>query len=243
MKQALRDLEQTLGRPIANASFALMRNYIRSAQRRGVSMLHTARPFSFYRKVFYQNQPARQLLADLQDKTIIDVGCGYTPFADDSMFQACQQAGVDFYGIDPLIGEQPSFGLKERALARATGSRGYFQSSPPGIEKALAATAEDLPFADDSVDEILCSFLLFVWIKDESKLADILTEFQRVLRPDGTIKLYPLYEWHLTRFRDRRLREALDHFHVQQHYIGSRGDFRVMPSMLTLLTPKKSRFS
>ena len=69
-------LEQTLGRPIANVSFAMMRGYIRSAQRRGVDMMHTARPFSFYRKVFYSGQSEQAILAKLQGKRIVEIGCG-----------------------------------------------------------------------------------------------------------------------------------------------------------------------
>jgi hypothetical protein len=65
-------------------------------------------------------------------KRIVDVGCGYTPYAEDSMFRACHDAGVKFYGIDPLIGTDIKFGLKERTLARATGGRGIFNAAGRG---------------------------------------------------------------------------------------------------------------
>ena len=42
------------------------------------------------------------MLKSLEGKRVIDVGCGYTPYSDDSMFQACGDAGIDFYGIEPL---------------------------------------------------------------------------------------------------------------------------------------------
>ncbi|MEH6607924.1 MAG: methyltransferase domain-containing protein [Halioglobus sp.] len=236
MRAARAVLEQTLGRPIANVSFAMMRSYIRSAQRRGVDMMHTARPFSLYRKVFYNGESEQAILTRLEGKRIVDIGCGYTPYAEDSMFRACHQSGIEFYGVDPIIGEDIAFGFRERALARATGGKGVFSSNPPGIEKALATTAQDLPFENDSVDEILCSFLLFVWIRDEAVLADILSEFLRVLKPGSKAKLYPLYDWRFMRAKNERLQQVLAKFHLEQSFIHGRGDLRVMPSMLTEMT-------
>jgi SAM-dependent methyltransferase len=229
-------IEQRLGGPIANMSFALMRGYIRSAQRRGVGMMHTARPFSYYRKVFYQGQSRRQVLQQLEGKRVVDVGCGYTPYAEDSMFRACHDAGIEFYGIDPLIGSDITFGLKERALARATGGRGIFNAAAPGLSRALNASAQELPFDDQSVDEILCSYLMFVWIEDEEILADVFTEFLRVLKAGAQVKLYPLHEWRFMHFKNSRLREVLANFSIEQRFSHGGHDLRVMPSLLTQMT-------
>ena len=226
-------IEQSFGRPIANLSFAVMHRYVRSVQRSGVAMLHTARTFSYYRKVFYQRQPDAAVLQSLRGKRIVDVGCGYTPYADDSMFRACHDAGVEFYGVDPLIGTDIKFGFKQRALARATGGSGNFSTDPPGLAKALSATAQDLPFEDQSVDQILCSYLLFVWIEDEEVLADIFGEFLRVLKPGGLLKLYPLYEWRFIRFTNQRLKNILVNFAIEQSFVHGGTDLRVTPSMLT----------
>lgn len=229
-------IEQRLGGPIANISFALMRGYLRSAQRRGVGMMHTARPFSHYRKVFYQAQSRSQVLENLKGKRVVDVGCGYTPYAEDSMFRACHDAGIEFYGIDPLIGTDFKFGLKERALVRATGGRGIFNAKAPGLSRALNTSAQELPFDDQSVDEILCSYLMFVWIEDEAILADILEEFLRVLKIGGQAKLYPLHEWRIMRFKNRRLRQVLAKFKIDQIFAHGGQDLRVMPSLLTRMT-------
>jgi SAM-dependent methyltransferase len=236
MKSRREIIQQGLGRPIANMSFAMMHRYVRSVQRRGVAMLHTARTFSYYRKVFYQGQADAKVLHGLQGKRIVDVGCGYTPYASDSMFRACHDAGIEFYGIDPLIGTDIKFGIKERVLARATGGSGNFSSKAPGLSKALPAGAQDLPFENQSVDEILCSYLLFVWIEDEEVLADIFDEFLRVLKPAGLVKLYPLYEWRLMRFKNQRLKSILANFAIEQTFVHGGADLRVTPSMLTEMT-------
>ena len=236
MKNVLPTLEQGLGRPVANMSFAMMQTYLRSAQRRGVDMMHTARPFALYSKMFYRSQPRPAVLKSLEGKRIIDVGCGYTPYAEDSMFRACHIAGIEFYGVDPLIGTDIKFGFRERALARATGGSGLFNNHPPGLSKALSASAQELPFDDQSVDEILSSYLLFVWIEDEKVLADILGEFQRVLKPGGRIKLFPLYDWRLMRFKNKRLKNVLANFKIVQTFVHGGRDWRVMPSMLTEMT-------
>lgn len=196
-------------------------------------MLHTARPFSYYRKVFYRGQSELTVLNSLQGKRLVDVGCGYTPYAADSMFRACHDAGIEFYGVDPLLSSEIKIGNKERALARATGGSGVFNTDAPGLSKALAATAQQLPFDDNGVDEILCSYLLFVWIEDEDVLADILREFLRVLKPGGSVKLYPLYEWRFVRVTNPRLQDVLDNFQISQNFVHGGRDWRVTPSMLT----------
>ena len=229
-------LNRRFGRPVANASFAMLRGYIRSARRRGVSILHTARPFSYYRKIFFDAEPRESLLERLQGKRIVDIGCGYTPYASDSMFRACHDAGIEFYGVDPLIRPDMTFDFRSRALARATGGRGNFNAGAPGLERALCGTAEDLPFEENSVDEILCSYLLFVWIDDPAALTGILDEFFRVLKPGGVAKIYPLDEWHRFRFRNREIRRALDQFSASQTFVHGGGDWRVQPAMLTRLT-------
>ncbi|MEH6593643.1 MAG: class I SAM-dependent methyltransferase [Halioglobus sp.] len=231
-------IEQRLGGSIANISFALMRGYVHSAQRRGVAMMHTARPFSYYRKVFYQGQSRSEVLHKLTDKRIVDVGCGYTPYAEDSMFRACHDAHIEFYGVDPLIGTEIKFGLRERALVRATGGRGNLNPEAPGLSRAIGTTAQELPFDDQSVDEILCSYLMFVWIEDEGILADILEEFLRVLKTGGQVKLYPLHEWRVMRFKNRRLLKVLAKFKIQQDFTHGGHDLRVMPSLLTRMTKK-----
>lgn len=236
MKNSNEILEHRFGRPVANLSFSMMQHYIHSAQKRGVGMMHTARSFHAYRKVFYQGRPGSVVLSQLQNKRIVDVGCGYTPYADDSMFRAAHEAGVEFYGVDPLIRTDIRFGFRERALARATGGSGHFRADPPGIEKALCATAQELPFDDQSVDEILCSYLLFVWIEDENTLADIFDEFRRVLRPGGLVKIFPLHEWQRNRFENSRLTHVLHSFEIKQRFILGGPLSRVMPSMLTQLT-------
>ena len=236
MKSPTETLEQRFGKPVANLAFSMMQHYIHSAQRRGVGMMHTARSFQAYRKVFYQNQPESVVLSQLHGKRIVDIGCGYTPYADDSMFRAAHEADVEFYGVDPLIRMGIRFGFRERALARATGGSGRFRTDPPGVEKALRTTAQELPFQDQSIDEILCSYLLFVWIEDEATLADIFEEFRRVLKPGGLVKIFPLHEWQRDQFENKRLTRVLEGFEIKQRFIPAAPLSRVMPSMLTKMT-------
>ncbi|MEP4484097.1 MAG: class I SAM-dependent methyltransferase [Halioglobus sp.] len=238
MKIHTEHLEGRFGKPMANLSFSIMQHYIHGAQKRGIGMMHTARSFAAYRKVFYQNRPRSVVMNQLQGKRIVDVGCGYTPYADDSMFRAAYEAGVEFYGIDPLICTDIRFSLKDRMLARATGGSGHFKVGPAGIDKAIGTTAQNLPFDDQSIDEILCSYLLFVWIEDEATLADIFEEFRRVLKPGGVAKIYPLYEWQNNQFTHKRLIRALQSFDIEQRFILGGPISRVMSSMLTLMTKR-----
>ena len=137
--------------------------------------------------------------------------------------------------MDPVIASELRLGWKEQLVARATGGRGVFSQKAPGLARALPARAESLPFDDESVDEILSGYLLFVWIDDEQLLADILREFLRVLAPGGVVKLYPLYEWRRMRFRNDALLQVLDEYTVTQRYISGYSDWRVPHSLLTEL--------
>ena len=229
-------IEQTAAPAFASLTFAVMKSQIRALQRRGVSMMHTARSFDVYRRVFYRGQSKPALLRSLQGQRIVDVGCGITPYAKDSMFQLCRVEGIEFYGVDPVLADPPKLGWRERALARALGSRGQFDSKAPGLDRALACSAQKLPFEDACIDQILCSYLLFVWIENESDLADIFNEFHRVLKKGGVVKLYPFYQWQYTRFRDSALKEVLNKFEIDQHFVHGGLDLRVTPSMLTEFT-------
>ncbi len=233
MKQSIKALERNAGPPLADFVFVSMRQQVRALQKSGVPMLHTARPFSYYRKVFYAGASTKKVLNDLEGKRVVDIGCGYTPYAEDSMFQACRKNGVEFFGIDPVLSQAPSLGVKEKAMARLFGGRGRFDANAPGLERALANSADQLPFEEGSVDQILCSYLMFVWIEDEAQLAKIFTEFYRVLKASGVIKLYPFHQWRFTRFTNPELNAALNGFEITQSFVHGGLDLRVTPSMLT----------
>jgi SAM-dependent methyltransferase len=231
-------LEKRITGPLANLSFKVMHRQVRAIERSGISMMHTARPFWYYRRVFFKGQSADKVLSDLHAKVTVDIGCGYTPFAEDSMFQACHAAGIAFYGVDPLLAKEIDIRFRDRMLSRAMGSNGKFNRSPAGRSKAISAYADALPFADQSVDLVLSSFLLFVWIEDEVSLAKILNEFLRVLKPGGVIKLYPCPEWHLLDFKSLPLNQVLKNFTLKQNFVHGGVDFRVTPAMLTELQKK-----
>ncbi len=233
MKQTLRAFARNAGPPLADMVFVSMRQQVRALQRGGIPMLHTARPFSYYRKVFYAGASAKKVLDNLEAKRIVDIGCGYTPYAEDSMFQACHANGVEFFGVDPVLSQAPSLGVREKAMARLFGGRGRFDANAPGLERALANSADELPFEDDSVDQILCSYLMFVWLEDEAQLAEIFSEFYRVLKAGGVIKLYPFHQWRFTRFTNAKLKAALNGFEITQSFVHGGLDLRVTPSMLT----------
>jgi SAM-dependent methyltransferase len=235
MSTPLASMTDRLGAPLADTSFAVMHHALGGMRLLGVDILHTARSFATYRRMFYGNRPAAAVLASLAGKRVVDLACGYTPYAPDSMFQACRAAGIDFYGVDPVLSDPLTAGVSDRLLARWTGGSGEFLSAPPGLERALDATAESLPFADGCVDEMLCGFLLWVWLRDERVLADVFDEAARVLRPGGSMKLFPLPRWRWLRPREPALREALDCFDVSQRFVRGHRRSRTLSAMSTTL--------
>jgi SAM-dependent methyltransferase len=185
IKESLPPWSNRLGAPLANTSFAVMNRAIGRMRWLGIDIMHTERSFDAYRRMFYRNRPASRVVAGLEGKRVVDVACGYTPYAPDSMFQACHAAGIEFYGVDPVLSETRVPGFADRVLAWRTGGSGDFLSDPPGMQRAIDATAQSLPFEDGTLDEVLCGFLLWVWLEDDVVLADVFREMSRVLRTVG----------------------------------------------------------
>ena len=165
-------ISRRLSEPLAGASFSVMSRAIGQLRWLGIDIIHTARTFKAYRQMFFRGQDETALLRSLAGKRVVDVACGYTPYAPDSMFHACEAAGVEFYGVDPVLTQPLVPSLKNRTISRWTGGSGQFLRSPPGIERALGVYAQAMPFDDDSVDHILCAYLLWVWLEDEDALAE-----------------------------------------------------------------------
>ena len=60
-------------------------------------VISTGRSFAYYRKIFFGNRSQGEILRSLEGKSVVDVGCGLTPYVSDSMFQVCRENGIDFY--------------------------------------------------------------------------------------------------------------------------------------------------
>ena len=86
-------------------------------------VISTARPFRFYREVFFGHRSEQDVLQSLRGKTLVDVGCGLTPYTEDSLFQTCRRAGVTCWGVDPKLQQGFRFGPWDAFKARATGAR------------------------------------------------------------------------------------------------------------------------
>ena len=235
MRESVPPWPNRLGAPLANTSFAVMNHAIGRMRWLGVDIMHTARSFDVYRRMFYRNRSASRVLSDLEGKRVVDVACGHTPYAPDSMYQACETAGIEFYGVDPVLSEPLEPGFADRMLAKWTGGSGQFLSDPPGMERAIDATAQSLPFEDGSVDEILCGFLLWVWIEDDIALADIFRDMSRVLVRGGTVRLFPLPQWRRLGPTHPALQDALADFEMSQHFVLGNQRSKTMSAMLTTL--------
>lgn len=220
---------------LSDISFSVMEANLKLYERLHLPVISTARPFAFYRKIFFHNKPESALLDSFGRKRIVDIGCGLTPFTEDSMFQVCRRHGIDFYGVDPKLAQGFKFGLFDRIKSVATGATSFPKADMPGLEKAVPAYADDLPFAEQSVDIILSSWLLFAWIQDEALLVKIFTEFDRILKPGGQISFYP--SMHLSRVKTRYplLSQFLADYQKQQQFILGLNPGSLPPSYVTHL--------
>ena len=209
-------MNQQVQSTLASMTFRSFRGFTDAYNRLSLPVISTGRSFRYYRRLFFNGDSATQVLRDLRQSRILDIGCGLTPYVNNSMFQACYRAQVEFYGIDPKLGQGFRLGAFDRAKTLATG--GVIDPNPPGLERAIAASADDLPFADESVDLILSCYLLHAWIIDERLLDGIFKEFYRVLKPGGRVKIFPAPPYVASRIRYPELRRTLAGFSVEEKF-------------------------
>lgn len=201
-----------------NFLFNALSSTARLYEKLGLSVVSTARPFSFYRKVFFHSRSEAAILAEIEGKTVVDIGCGLTPFTENSMFQACHKQGIAFYGVDPKLEQGFKFGVVDSLWSTFTGASKAPRGNMPGRDKAIGAYADQLPFDDASVDIVLSSWLLFMWIQDPTILAAIFTEFDRVLKPGGRISFYPSMRWQDMTAKYPFLLEILKRYQSEQQF-------------------------
>ena len=82
----------------------------------------------------------------------------------------------------------------------------------------------------------LTNRVLRQWFIDHVAPDMVFTEFMRVIKDGGSLKLYPLFEWRYLRIKNTRLREILSRFKIEQTFVHGGRDWRVTPSMLTHMT-------
>jgi len=203
---------------ISNFNFSAMFLSLRLYERLGLPVISTARPFSFYRKTFFDNRSEASILNELDGKTLVDIGCGLTPFTEDSMFQVCRRNGISFYGVDPKLSQGFKFGAFDALKSLVTGATSLPKADMPGLEKAIAGYADSLIFEDSSVDYVLCSWLLFAWIQDPALIGKIFTEFDRILKPGGQISIYPTPHWKHVKQKYPELAGTFDTYQVRQKF-------------------------
>ena len=203
---------------LADLTFVFMGHFTEVYNQLSLPVISTGRSFKYYRRIFFDNQSASTVLRALQGQCVLDVGCGLTPYVSNSMFQACYNNGVDFYGIDPKLSQGFKLGSFDRIKIMATGS-GQINRNAPGLDKAIATSADKLPFADNSVDLILSCYLLFAWIADEDILEAIFSEFHRVLKLGGRVKIFPAPAYATAKIRHQGLRQISKAFETDQVFL------------------------
>jgi SAM-dependent methyltransferase len=136
--------------------------------------------------------------ADCRDRNVLDVGCGFGWFE----LLALDRGALSVTGVEPREGDL------DTARTHLSDERARF----------LAASAIDLPFADESFDTVV-SWEVLEHIPPKTE-ARAFTEFARVLRPGGVLYLSTPHAsfvarvtdpaWWLTRHRHYSRRQVAE---------------------------------
>ncbi|MCG8672958.1 MAG: class I SAM-dependent methyltransferase [Pseudomonadales bacterium] len=184
-------MSSTLQRLLSHITFGVMYPSLNLYESMNIPVISTTRPLQFYRKTLFNNLPEETLAKELQAQTIIDIGCGLTPFIEDSMYQWCQRQGIDFYAVDPKVKNGFKFGTFDRIKSYATGAKTTPNPNIGGLDKTIASYANDLPLENQSVDIVISCWLIFSWLRSDAILKEVFKEFDRVLKPGGSIRIFP----------------------------------------------------
>lgn len=218
-------------RGLADVTFGIARGITTLSDRAQLPVISTGRPFSFYRNVFFNAQSEAEVFRTLRNQTVLDIGCGLTPFVPDSFFQRCYAQGIDVYGIDPKLSALDYTWLDHAAVLFMRGRP--IDKNAPGAEKRIGAYANHLPFQNESVDLVLSSWFLYIWIND-APLQEILQELHRVLRPGGQVRITPTPS-----LAHNHLRQWIpEGFEITQKFHATPRIFHRPPAYTTFLTKR-----
>lgn len=120
-------------------------------------------PFAYYSGDLFDG--ARNYLGDVQNKTILEIGCGNGEIA---VWFA--KNGAEVYGID--ISDESIAVAKRRSVENETADKTHFSVSP----------GENTPFQDNFFDIIFISVSLH-----HLEVEKALYEFKRILKPNGLL--------------------------------------------------------
>lgn len=229
-------MNSKLQQGITQFTFKTMHAFMAAYEHFNIPVISTTRPFHFYRKVLFNNQTKHQIKTELQGKVLVDVGCGLTPFIEDSMFQWCRRHNIEFYAVDPKVKDGFKFGPFDRLKSFATGARTAPNPNIEGLDKTIASFADDLPFEDQSVDIVLSCWLIFSWIRSDDLLTKTFKEFDRILKPGGTIRIFPTENWQGIQRKYPQLTQALSEYSVKQRFMFSPDIASMPPSFATQFT-------
>lgn len=221
---------------LAKITFHVMHTTMAAYDRFNIPVISTTRPLRFYRKALFKGISKQQLKKELKNKTLVDIGCGLTPFIEDSMFQWCRRHGIDFYGVDPKVKDGFKFGIFDRVKSFATGARTTPNPDIAGLDKTIATYANELPFDDNSVDIILSCWLVFSWIRDEALLSEVFTEFDRILKPGGTLRIFPTGHIDQLKSKYPSLNSILSNYDVEQTFMASADIGSIPPAFASIFT-------
>ena len=220
-----------LQKQLSYGIFGVARAVTELSNRSRLPILSTGRAFSYYRQAFFDHQSEEDVFRELRDKTVLDIGCGLTPFVEGSFFRRCDDAGIACYGVDPKLTNFDYTWLDRMAVLFMRGRR--IDPDAPGQERHIGAFAHELPLEDNSVDLVLSSWFLFVWIRDEP-LHAILQELHRILKPGGQVRIAPT-PW----LQDGTWRASIpEGFDIQQEFHITPRIFHRPPAYTTRLTKR-----
>ena len=228
--------EKAINNLIANFSYWSTRIQIRQLASYTGGIPITSRPFSYYRSVFFEQHSPPTILKNLKGKKVVDIGCGYSPYSKESMFSACYKNGIEFYGVDPAIKRVNTLRPIDVLLAQLTGGTCNYDINAPGLERAICADANQLPFSDNTIDMILSCWFIPIWIDTEDELLTDFSEIYRILKIGGTISLYPMPDWNSFSINNPQLRLLLDKFKFRQRFIFKPFDLMYPPTNSLTLT-------
>ena len=143
------------------------------------------------RSLFEYEQTLGFQKKDLSGKTVLDFGSGPT----ERLSRELKDNNIDAN----IISVNPDYKTKRY--------RDQVTTSPDWQKKSVAAVGQELPFLDNSFDEVLALYSVSSYVDD--RFDQVLLEIYRILKPGGTARIAPFMAERLSKNFEKTWKKIL----------------------------------
>ena len=153
-----------------------------------------------------------EFLLFFKNKTVLDIGCGYSDLEKDTEKYGIKTKVVNFDTPNVFFPSKWAEELKDRS---ESADEGDYESQ---TKIDVLGLAEKMPFANESFDSVLATYSLPFYVYNADQLEGFFNEVMRILKPNGIASIAPF----------------LSGYRKERHHIGEIRKYGMLRSMSSM---------